>query len=209
MRRWFGPYAAVLAVTGVFSWLVWAGNNSVPAPAVTAKVPTELGLWNGTVIENDARAIEILETEDVALREFRLGDEPPVWFAQVAGFGQRAAYHPPELCYIGSHFEVLERGKVAVFVNGDERDVMRLIIAQDGQRFITWYWFTAGDRQTPNYYKQQLWLVWDSIQRKPMSGKLIRISTILDEPEAANRRLLAFVTSLDRKYLQIARNDPS
>ena len=207
-NRWLGPYLAVAVAIGACGWLVWVGNAPLPAaPASIAEVPTQLGLWSGTAIETDPRSIEILETQDVVLREFRLGDEPPVWFAQVAGFGQRAAYHPPELCYIGSDFEILEREKVSVFTNGNEQDVMRLVLDQEGQRYVTWYWFTAGERQTPNYYKQQLWLVWDAVQRNSMSGKLIRISTILDEPTAANRRLLAFATSLDHQSLQLARND--
>lgn len=206
-KGWFGPYLAVAIAISTCGWLVWMGKTPLPVPVSTAEVPTQLGLWSGTVIKTDPRAIEILETEDVALREFRLGNEPPVWFAQVAGFGQRAAYHPPEICYIGSHFEILEREEVSVFVNGGEQDVMRLVLAQDGQRYVSWYWFTAGERRTPNYYKQQLWLVWDTIKRNPMSGKLIRISTILDEPAVANRRLLAFVASLDRQSLQLARND--
>mgnify|MGYP000088376127 CR=1 FL=1 len=206
-KRWLGPYLAAVTAISVCGWLVWAGNAPSPAPVSTTGVPTQLGLWSGTVIETDPRTIEILETEDVALREFQLGNGPPVWFAQVSGFGQRAAYHPPEVCYIGSHFEVLEREEMPVFINGQEQDVMRLVLAQDGLRYVTWYWFTAGERRTPNYYKQQLWLVWNTVKRNPVSGKLIRISTILDEPAAANRRLLAFVASLDRQSLQLVRND--
>ena len=161
-------------------------------------MPSQLGPWVGTPVPVEQRALEILETDDVTLMDYRLSTaEPPVWFAQVAGFGNRAAFHPPELCYVGSHFEVLERGPISVMVNGQSRKLMRLVIGQGRERFEAWYWFTAGDQVTPNYYQQQIWLLRDAIRRKPMSGTLVRISTPLDEPEGAHRRLLAFVISWD------------
>ena len=161
-----------------------------------SSVPQEIGLWKGRSLQADQRAVEILETDDVTLMEYQMGKEPPVWFAQVAGFGNRAAFHPPELCYIGRHFEILAREPVTVFANGEQHRLMRLVIAQDGKQYESWYWFTANGRVTPNYYEQQLWLVLDTIRREPASGTLVRISTSLDEPAAAHRRLLAFWTSL-------------
>jgi len=181
-------------------WLLWAGD--VPANTSVAEAlpaPDRVGEWVGTSVDVDQRAIEILETEDVVLMEYRQGDAPPVWFARVSGFGNRAAFHPPELCYIGSHFEILERERLALIVNGKPRQVMRLIIGQDGERFEAWYWFTAGARVTPSYYGQQFWLLADTIRRKPSSGTLVRISTALDEqaPEAARQRLFGFTSSFD------------
>lgn len=203
------PSSVALVVFGFFAWLLWAGQLSPSAaqafgsavaghPTVTrTPVPSQLGLWVGTPQVVEQRALEILETDDVTAMEYRLGQEPPVWLAQVAGFGTRAAFHPPELCYVGSHFEVLERGPIVVRVNGAERRLMRLVITQSGQRFEAWYWFTAGSRVTSNYYQQQAWLLLDAIRRRPMSGTLVRISTPFNDSEETHRRLLAFVTAWD------------
>ena len=189
------------AVVALFAWLLWAGESRAKAPMEEATpVPSRLGLWTGKPLEVTERAREILETDDVTLMEYRLGQEPPLWFARVAGFGNRAAFHPPELCYVGSHYEVLAREPITVLVNGAPRRLMRLVIGQGKERYESWYWFTANDRVTPNYYQQQLWLVMDSIRRRPMSGTLVRISTPLDHPERAKRRLLAFVTQWDLSH---------
>ena len=183
----------------VCAWLVWAGNFSTAKPLEAASpVPSRLGLWDGKPLEVGDRTVEILETDDVSLMEYRLGQEPPVWFARVAGVGTRAAFHPPELCYVGSHYQIAERGPISVIVNGQARDVMRLVVTKGPDRFETWYWFTADDQMTPSYYQQQLWLAADSIRRKPMAGTLVRISTPLEHPDTARRRLLAFVTSWDQ-----------
>ena len=190
----------IVALTALIAsgWMLWSGtSHSKSTQHVIAPVPNQLGLWTGTPLSVSQRTVEILETEDVSLMEYHMGDEPPLWFAQVAGFGTRAAFHPPELCYVGSHYEVLERAPMTIFVNGSPRQLMRLVLGQGAQRFEAWYWFTASDRTTSNYYQQQLWLVIDSIRHKPMSGTLVRISTPLDDPQRAERRLLAFVTAWD------------
>ena len=193
------PHTVALAVLALSAGALWAGQRAATTTEQAVSAPPErFGLWAGKPLEVDQRAVEILETDDVSLMEYRLGDEPPVWFSQVAGFGKRAAFHPPELCYIGSHFEVLERGPITVMVNGNPRRLMRLVIGQGKESYEAWYWFTANDRVTPNYYQQQLWLVMDAIKRKPMSGTLVRISTAADDAAASHRRLLAFL---------VARND--
>jgi EpsI family protein len=192
-------FALLLSATG----LLWAGADQRLRSGSSARevVPQTVGEWSGTPMPVDQRALEILETDDVAALEYRRGQEPPLWFAQVAGFGNRAAFHPPELCYVGSHYEVLERGPVTVTINGRSRDVMRLVISQGKEQFEAWYWFTANDRVTSNYYQQQMWLVFNTIQGRPTSGTLVRISTPIDQPEQARQRLLAFVESWDRAIL--------
>lgn len=201
------PQTAALIALVTAGWILWNGaSHSKSTQHVTAPVPLQLGLWTGTPLSVSQRTVEILETEDVNLMEYHLGNEPPLWFAQVAGFGTRAAFHPPELCYVGSHYEVLERSRMTIFVNGSPRQLMRLVLSQGADRFESWYWFTASDRTTPNYYQQQLWLVMDSIRHKPMSGMLVRISTPLDNPQRAERRLLAFVTAWDAMHQPNLRN---
>ena len=195
----FQPQSLALLVMAGAAWMVWAGNRPILSTKtdMAAAVPERLGPWRGKSVGVEQRALDILETDDVSLMEYRLGQEPPVWFALVAGFGNRAAFHPPELCLVGSHYEILDREAIDVIANGKSRRVMRLIITQDGQQFESWYWFTADGKITPNYYQQQAWLVLQSIRRQPSSGTLVRISTQIDKPESASRRLLAFLTSFD------------
>ena len=195
------PQSIALVVLVGGAALVWAGRARV-TPSIAhmspQAIPATVGSWVGAAVPIDERVFQILETRDVASMEYRLGQEPPVWLAQVAGFGNRAAFHPPEICYVGSHFEVFERGPLELVVHGRTRRVMRLVIGQGRDRFEAWYWFTANGRSTPNYYQQQWWLMTDALRGAPMSGTLVRISTTLDEPAAAHRRLLDFVTSWEQ-----------
>ena len=209
------PRSAALIILAVCAWVLWRGEQSQAAlragdsteshqSAQTDPVPLQVGSWSGSPVEVTDKVVDILETEDVTLMEYRRADEQPLWFAQVAGFGNRAAFHPPELCYVGSHFEVLERERITVVVGGKERRLMRLVVGQDGQEYEAWYWFTANGRVTSNYYRQQWWLVLDSMRGKGSSGTLVRISTTLDDPKKTHERLLGFVES----FIVIARAKP-
>lgn len=191
------PQSAALAILAFAAALLCLSQPKAKATAPPTPAPEALGEWIGTPLTVEPRAVQILETDDVALMEYRHGQEPPVWLARVSGFGNRAAFHPPEICYVGSHFEVLDRGPITVMVNGQPRRLMRLVIGQGKDRFEAWYWFTASGRVSPSYYQQQVWLMLDALHGRPMSGTLIRISTSLDEPSNAHRRLLAFVTAWD------------
>ena len=212
-------YAAALLVLGAAAVLLqrtypsWAtahpsGKGTVVLAASRA-FPDHLGLWRGTPIAVEERIPAILETEDIAIMEYRMGEEPPVWVSRVGGFETRASFHPPELCYVGSNFEVLERGPMTVMIKGAPHRLMRLVIRQGQRSFEAWYWLTANGRVTPSYYQQQLWLIVDAIRRQPLSGELVRISTPLDDPKSAHRRLLAFLTSFDTTPagIQVARHD--
>ena len=95
-------------------------------------------------------------------------------------------------------------------VQGKPRTLMRLVVGQGSRRYEAWYWFTANGRTTPNYYEQQLWLLVDSIHRKPMAGSLVRISTPLEDSTASRQRLESFVSAFETKNeasgFQVARH---
>ena len=200
----------LIAIT--VAWLLPIGFSQllrVGPPRTSAQgqeippVPSQLGLWVGTSLPADSSAfMGWLGTSGVSLMEYHLGQEPPVWFSQVAGFRNRAARHPSEPRRTGDVLQILEREPVPVYANGRERQVMRLVLERGGERYETWYWFTADGRATPSYYRQQLWLLMDSIRRHPMTGALIQVSTPVDSPAQTRRRLLAFFTSWDQLATQ-------
>jgi len=197
MHKW--AYLVIVAVLLAASGLMHLGSTPVTRESAASKaplIPTVMGEWEGKIIPVDERTIQILETDDVALVEYHRGSEPSIQLALVSGFGNRAAYHPPELCYVGSHYEILDRGKITVDLDGAKQPVMRLRVGRDEAMTEVWYWFTANDRVTHNYYQQQLWLVMDAIRRRPTSGTLMRISTPVDTEKDARKRLESFIQEL-------------
>ncbi len=196
--------AFVILASG--AWLVHASRAPVATATPAAQPPVALGAWEGTPLPVEPRAKELVETEGVVLAEYRQDGGTPVWLAEVTDVGNRGAFHPPELCYVGSHYEVLARGPRSVVAGGAPRRLMQLVIGQGRARYVAWYWFTAGGQMTPSYYQQQLWLVLGTATGRPVPGQLVRISTPLEDGKAAEQRLLSFLEAfLDRPAQQAVR----
>ena len=189
------PAWAALAVLLSFGGLLWRGEPPTRAQALP-QVRDTMGLWTGTPITETAVKEQRPDNgEAVRLMEYRMGQEPPVWLTLEGGQGKRASFHPPEICFVGSDFEILEREPVTVVSGNTPRHLMRLVVSQNDNEYEAWYWFTVEDRITHNYYQQQLWLVMDAVRGKRTSGTLVRITTPRDDPQATHRRLLAFLTA--------------
>jgi len=191
------PPTVALLILALANVLLWKGPAPAAGEPLQPPLPKAVGEWQGIPGQVDARTLEILGTDDVALMEYRKEGEPSVWLSRVAGFGNRASYHPPELCFVGSHFQILEKGPIRIPLRGRARALTRLVVGQGGERFETWYWFTANGRMTPNYFQQQLWMVLDAIRRRPVSGTLVRISTRVESAPRARGRLEAFLNDFE------------
>ena len=214
VSTWFRPERVALLCLGLAAVFrvgtVHAGSAAGQVEAAQLLLPQRVGEWRGTPVPLDERTFEILETRAVATTEYRLQDgTSPIWVSRVCGFGKRAAYHPPEICLVGSRFEILERGPVTVQVNGRKRSFMRLVVAEPGgpdgkplNPFEAWYWFTAGDRVTPNYYQQQIWLLKDMILGRSSEGNLLRVSTPIGDGPSSSERLKRFVAAFEREFRQ-------
>ena len=152
-----------------------------------------LGNWKGVEQSVDDRTKGLLGTDQVVIREYHNGESATVWLAIVWASENRSAFHPPELCYTGSDFELVEQGSAALQVASWEAQptVNRLLMTNRRQQLLAYYWFTAGDRLFTNYHRQQLQLVWNQICRRSSSGTLVRMSTPVDDigVAAAEQRL--------------------
>jgi len=194
------PSLALLALAAS-TWLVWSGATppapTTPSTAQHQEFPRQLGAWQGKPLEDVNATAQIIGTPAIGLMEYRRGEsEPPIWFFHVVGFGRQEVFHPPELCYLGSHYEILEQGVVSVTVNGAPQTVKRLLISQHQERFEVWYWLTANGRMTPSYSQQQLWLLGELVKANPTVGTLVRLVTPLDHPGRAHDRLVSFLAVL-------------
>ena len=159
-----------------------SGVASIPA------IPLRLGSWEGTDQAVDERTKGLLGTDQVLVREYRNSHGDAIWAAVVYAAENRSAFHPPELCYTSSNFELVEQGTSAVARNdrGDRPMVNRLLMTNRQQRLLAYYWFTAGDRFFTHYHSQQLQLVWNQIRRRPSGGTLVRISILIGEDGVAS-----------------------
>jgi len=149
--------------------------------------------WEGRDISLDESVYEILETRDVFIRRYKdkAGDE--VELAVVYSGHDRQAFHPPEICYIGAGAQIINQGREVVSLGKvGNLNVNRLDMDYKHNRIKAWYWFLVGDRFVGNYYKQQLYFVWDALRGRKLQGALIRVS-VTGESETLEVKAKSFI----------------
>ncbi|MFH0771231.1 MAG: exosortase C-terminal domain/associated protein EpsI [Candidatus Omnitrophota bacterium] len=158
--------------------------------------PMNVGGWSGKDLPVDSRVYDILATDKVLLREYSNVKNEKIWFAVVYGEQKRQSFHPPEYCYLGSgNAELLDKRRIAIKL--DEKsfmDVNELTFLLGDKKQLVLYWFSAGDKMTPSYYKQQIYFVLNQLRLGGAGGTLVRISTSLEDgKDSALRRSEDFI----------------
>jgi len=165
------------------------------------KIPMNIGAWKGSDTELDERTYEILETRNVLSRLYETAEGGKVHLLLVGSHRDRRVAHPPEVCYVSSHFSIVDGGERDVnletsrsrgvsprigFAGQDApptrvgRLMVKEFIAKDQRRKgaseHVLYVYKVGDRFTTNYYAQQLFFAWDRLTQKKSQVLLIRLA---------------------------------
>ena len=104
---------ALLAVTLIGLHYVWSSRGISPSDIDLNTIPLQVGEWSGRDIKIDKRTIEILETEDVMMREYTNRKGESVYLTIVYSGAKRGAFHPPEVCYTGDGSRLLKLGRAS------------------------------------------------------------------------------------------------
>ena len=165
-------------------------------------IPYTIEEWRGRDLSVSERTYAILETENLLMREYTNPRGEQVWLAVVYCAGNRSAFHPPEICYLGGGTELLDKGVEKIEIRDSAHfltmRVNKLLMEERAGKQIAWYWFTAGDRVITNYYRQQCYILWDELRRNRSGGTLVRVSTrvIDDDLEGAMMRGRDFISGV-------------
>ena len=142
-------------------------------------VPFNIGNWVGQDVEVDELTYQILETKNVLSRLYRNEKGETVHLLLVGSERDRRVAHPPEVCYISSHYDVVNSRESSIQISGQEIPV-RSFVAQDqknpNDKEQVLYLYRVGKRFTTNYYAQQLRFALDQMTRQDSRVLLIRLA---------------------------------
>ena len=193
-------YFIVIGILFIVSIITYFLSIDVPAQQKTVyakQLPVFINGWSGEDIEVDDRTLELLETDDVLMREYRKEGYPPVEFCIIYASNNRKVSHPPEICYRGGGW-ALEEKKPIVFSkrSGEfpEFSAIKLIIEKGDQKQLVLYWYKCNRKYTTNYYTQQINIVKSEITTGKSTSGLIRISTpiVNNDEDVAMMRVQKF-----------------
>ena len=101
----------------------------------------------------DPRTAAILETSTVLIRNYVSPSGWPVQLIIVYAGATRRSIHFPEVCLMGSGWELKEQRSTQVGILFSAR---RLVLVNGRNRQAVLYWFKTGDRLTGNYFLNAL-----------------------------------------------------
>ncbi|MFH1771996.1 MAG: exosortase C-terminal domain/associated protein EpsI [Candidatus Omnitrophota bacterium] len=174
-------------------------NNAVQPAKAFKDFPMSIGRWQGKDIALSKQVYEILNTDDVVVREYEDSEGNSVLLAVVYSANDRASFHPPELCYLGGGLKLLDKRTEDVWL--DKIRVLKTnTLTMQNKDFISkaWYWFAAGKSFTHNYYLQQVKILGNWLKYNSKEGALIRVSALLDKanPKAAEAKVKDFIRAI-------------
>ncbi len=205
-------YSILIGLLFIVTIITYLLSNDIPAQQNTAyakQLPIFINGWTGEDIEVKSRTLEILETNDVLIRDYKKDKNPPVQLCIVYASNNRKVSHPPEVCYKGSGWSLEEKKPVVFSIKSDEYPEFRaikLIQERGDQKKLVLYWFKCNSKYTTNYYKQQINIVKSEIITGKSTSGMVRISTPVvnnDEEDAMMRaqRFSMNMLPLITKYL--------
>lgn len=139
--------------------------------------PLEIGGWTGVETPPDERTLEILETRNVLSREYKDPDGNAVHLLLVSSDKDRRVAHPPEVCYLGSNYNITKEETHVIQADGQSIEMREFEASPERypERVEeVGYFYKIGDAYTMNYYKQQLQFAFDRLTRAETKVMLIR-----------------------------------
>jgi len=198
-KYWF--LVTLLIFTAVVSWHFYFKNYYGDDEISIHAFPKDIGHWTSTEQKITDDEYAILETRNAFARKYTASTGEVVYLFIVYSKNNRKVSHPPEVCYIGSGYSVLDNMQ-ASFKRPNSNEVIRtnrLVLEFGNSQQIAYYWFRVGNTYTSNYLKQQILIAWKTLIGRPSSSALIRIST--DVIEADQKHAEEIVSEFARMIL--------
>ena len=169
-----------------------------------SKFPLTIGTWKGENTLRDKNIFDILETEDLIVREY-IKDNNKVNLAIVYYGGKIEGFHRPEACFSGQGSELIDKELEEIKVNNRIVKVNKLIFKQKEQKRILWYFFYSKGYFTGNYKDFRWRLLLNELKGKKHGVAMVQISsTFRKDEEKAVENLKEFtplLVPLLKKYL--------
>jgi EpsI family protein len=167
-------------------WILYTRNSEQVVNLQVERISYALGNDVARDAPLDPFEEQLFGTGTTIKREYSQGpDTPSAWVLAVQTFQDRHAHHPPEYCYTGSGWQVIESGETKWSLpdgNHPSRFVVQRETDDHGyDRELVLTWFTDGERFTGSYMARTLWDAWDRITGRPKSWVMVRLSASLKE----------------------------
>lgn len=204
-----GMAAVALVIVGALGSLaITSRPEVVPTHVSLRSFPLTMEEWSGRDGTLDTDVLQVLKLSDYMVTRYRTPDNPiPVELYVAYYESQRtgASIHSPRACLPGGGWQIEQftrREIPGARADGSALPVNRVVIGQQGEKALVYYWFMQRGRYLTNEYQLKFFLVWDALTKNRSDGALVRVMVPVPEGtrlEDAERRLDSFVKIAEPK----------
>ena len=185
--------AGLVVILGLGHLGLQLGNiPPVPLKQSFDRFPMELGPWRGKASAIDPAMFQATGASSYLNADYSDGQNPPInlWIAYYENQRGGGAVHSPFSCLTGSGWSLIKE-ETAEIAPG--KPVRVLLMEQDGQRYLVYYWYLQRGRWLASEYWNKLLLSYDGLTRRRADGALLRlISPAVPHVQSAQERLNSF-----------------
>ncbi len=177
-------FILVLLLT-IFSGLIFLArkdDNSRNIHADISKIPLTIGGWKGQNRLKDKNIFDILETENVIVREYARGGDKLTLSIVYYG-GRIEGFHRPEACFTGQGSTIVYKGIENFTYNNNDIKLNKVIFQRGKINRILFYFFYSGGYISGSYKDFRIRLMLNRIMGKKHGAAMIQVSKDFNKNE--------------------------
>jgi len=181
----------LLVVTTFFSWGFYFYTYPDQDTVNINIFPLRIGQWAGQDLPVEKADRALLDTKNVFLRRYTNFEAKNIYLYIAYSQTNSKVTNPPEVFYKDSGISILDKGKDFIIISSSNFTVKAnwLLLDNNQNQQLAYYWFKVGDIYTQSYWKQQVLCAFNNLIGAKTGSALIRISAdIIDghQDEAKN-----------------------
>ena len=173
----------VLALTAVLRYAHMAKASSSPVGLRLGEFPMSAAGWQGKSVAYPDWLPEELGANEFFIREYTSGQHSSAVTMYAAYFDARygGTAHHPDVCYPAQGWNIIERSRLAVNLDGATIEVTRMLIQKGLTKQLVLFYFQTGNKTVPELSGYRLRAIVQGILFNKIGTAIIRISAPVTE----------------------------
>jgi len=169
----------LLIITIFLSWGFYFYGYQYKMKVNINDFPLTIDEWTSQDLPIEKTDLALLETKNVFLRRYTNHDQQSVYLYIAYSKSNQNASNPPEIAYRNSGISIVDKGKKDTIIASSNSSfkVNWLILDNNENQQLAYYWYKVGDVYTHSYWKEQALSALNNLSGKKTGNALIRIST--------------------------------
>jgi len=200
MERTAGRYYLVIAlliVAGGLSYMLRYVRVQPEHQSDFSTIPLESNGWEGRELPLADWTLEVLKATDNTSRQYLNSNDD--YASLFIGYFKDQKYgsqiHSPRHCLPGGGWSILSLKPVELDIDGQKLSVNRVIIGDERNRQIVYYWYRTRSGELTNEFGLKFDLMKNSLLLQPTDAAMIRLMTYVDsgDEDVGDRILMDFL----------------